>query len=48
MVLGGLGCWFTPKLDRRAFLATASAVWVVLEGLGGRWVVMLDRRLVLA
>ena len=40
MVLRGV------PLDLRGYLALASvqAVWVVLGGLGGRWVVMLDCR----
>ena len=35
-------------LDCKAFLASAQAVWVVLESLGGWWVVMLVHRPVLA
>ena len=35
-------------LDLRVILASVKAVWVVLGGLGRWWVVMLDRRAILA
>ena len=35
-------------IDDRAILVTAQAVWVVLGDLRRRWVVMLDRRVILA
>ena len=36
------------KLDCDSIWPSAKAVWVVLGGLGRRWVVMLDRRSILA
>ena len=35
-------------LDSRAILASAKMVWVVQGGMGQWWVVMLDRRAILA
>ena len=44
MNLGGLGRWFVLMLNHRAILATAYAVWVVLEVLGCWWMVILNCR----
>ena len=35
-------------LARRVYLASVQAIWVVLRGLGGHWVVMLVLRVYLA
>ena len=43
MVLGGFGHWWVVILDRRAILATAKAVWVLLRGLGRQWVFLLKK-----
>ena len=48
MVLGDLRHRWVLMLDCRVILASAEAVWVVLEGLGCWSVVMLDCRTILA
>ena len=42
MVLRDLGRWWVVMLDLMAYLASVLAILVVLGGLGGCWVVMLD------
>ena len=48
MVLGGLGGRWVVMFERRAYLASVKAIWVVLGGLRRRWVVILGRRAYLA